>query len=130
MQFCKGDAAKILYRCQKCSSVAFRGVCGPRGVTGVPRPAAPASPPRPRAAPRRAAPAPPWLGHARLGPRRATLRRLRPRRAAPAPPWLGHARLGPRRAALRRLGPGVPCSRHDGPGAALSSAQRAYGARP
>jgi hypothetical protein len=33
MQFCKGDAAKILYRCQKCSSVAFRGVCGPRGVT-------------------------------------------------------------------------------------------------
>jgi hypothetical protein len=26
MQFCKGDAAKILYRCQKCSSVAFRGV--------------------------------------------------------------------------------------------------------
>jgi hypothetical protein len=33
MQFCKGDAAKILYRCQKCSSVAFRGVCGSRGVT-------------------------------------------------------------------------------------------------
>jgi hypothetical protein len=26
MQFFKGDAAKILYRCQKCSSVAFRGV--------------------------------------------------------------------------------------------------------
>jgi hypothetical protein len=36
MQFCKGDAAKILYRCQKCSSVAFRGVCGPRGVTSTP----------------------------------------------------------------------------------------------
>jgi hypothetical protein len=33
MQSCKGDAAKILYRCQKCSSVAFQGVCGPRGVT-------------------------------------------------------------------------------------------------
>ena len=35
MQFCKGDAAEILYRCQKCSSVAFRGVCGPRGVTAT-----------------------------------------------------------------------------------------------
>jgi hypothetical protein len=26
--------------------------------------------------------------------------------------------------------PGMPCSRRDGPGAASSSAQRAYGARP
>jgi hypothetical protein len=33
MQFCKGDAAEILYRCEKCSLVAFRGVCGARGVT-------------------------------------------------------------------------------------------------
>jgi hypothetical protein len=33
MQFCKGDAAEIFYRCQKCSSVAFRGVCGTQGVT-------------------------------------------------------------------------------------------------
>ena len=31
--FAKGGAAEILYRCQKCCSVAFRGVCGPRGVT-------------------------------------------------------------------------------------------------
>jgi hypothetical protein len=41
MQFCKGDAAKILYRCQKCSSVAFRGVCGPWGVTSLPAVAGP-----------------------------------------------------------------------------------------
>jgi hypothetical protein len=33
MQFCKGDAAEILYGCLKCSSVAFWGVCGTQGVT-------------------------------------------------------------------------------------------------
>jgi hypothetical protein len=34
MQFCKGDAAEnFIYSCQKCSSVASRGVCGTQGVT-------------------------------------------------------------------------------------------------
>jgi hypothetical protein len=29
----RGCCRNFIYRCQKCCSVAFRGVCGPRGVT-------------------------------------------------------------------------------------------------
>jgi hypothetical protein len=53
--------------------------------------------------------------------------------SAPPRPWRPAVVHGPARSPARRsvlAPPGVPCSRRDGPGAASSSAQRAFGARP
>jgi hypothetical protein len=103
-----------------------------------------AAPPRPRAAPRRTAPAPGRPGEPAPAlapppgepPPCPAPPRPRPRRPPPVPATSPRARPPrpavprPARAPCSPARPGVPCSRRDGPGAASSSAQRAYGARP